>query len=191
MLPAQFGTVTAVIPEREASNGYRVTAGGRTFSITFNLTKPRPGEPSTTCEQSGPRRVVIGGPKPLPPVSCTARALPNGGRAMANHYPDTGTTLSTVTLTALVENRSAAVYVFATKSAEPPITDKEMLDVAANPRFAGLIRAWASHPAWVVDENAQGPRQTVSAPPPSTGKTPTPGGFQTPTPGGFQTPTTR
>ncbi|MFC0623836.1 hypothetical protein [Kribbella deserti] len=151
VLPDQFGPVTAVIPEREGARGYRVTAGGRTFTITFNFSKPIPGHPPTTCEPPGPRNRV---------VSCATRVLPNGGRAMSDHHPDTGSTLSTVTLTALIHGHAVELYVFPTNSVEPPLTDREMLDVAAAPRFAALVQEWASHPEWVVDATWPGASQT-------------------------------
>lgn len=153
VLPDRFGPVTAVIPQTATSNGYRVTAGGKTFAITFNLVKPMPGQPSTTCGPQGPGSPV---------ASCATRLLPDGGRAMSDHQPDSRTKKSTVTLTALIRGRSVSLYFFADKSAEPPLSDQEMLDVAAEPRFSALIQSWASHPEWVPDESNPDPRSILT-----------------------------
>jgi len=143
VLPARFGPVTAVTPESETSNGYRVTADGTTFSITFNLSKPGPGLPETTCVP-GSRQ-----------VTCGTRALPGGGRAMAGHEGQTGSDITDAVLSALIHQRAVGLYIFADRSADvaPPISDKELLALAADPRFLALVKEWAAHPQWVPDES--------------------------------------
>jgi hypothetical protein len=155
VLPARFGTVTAL---QSTVHGYRVTAGGSTYAITFRVDAVAKATPAT-----------CGRPDPKGPT-CVQRTLPNGSTATASRLLTGiagGKNVLLPELRTAVPGHEVALYLFADESngSLPPISSTELLDLAANPRFTALVDEWAAQPTWTGWETSASATPMSSTPP--------------------------
>lgn len=143
-LPDRFGRVS-----QDHGNTYKVRTGTTTVTLSFRVEDLRmPVTRLSSCRQ------LDGAPETERIKSCADRTLPDGSFARAAGETTgvhEGLSMTMPTVVTIYRHRLVSVDLIVDE-AHPrpiPISNREMLDILADPGVRAAYQTWAAHPEWI------------------------------------------